>query len=71
MTDKELERRRKRCKFALVYWEKSDSWGFDAHYFIEYKTTLKQWTEGDDYKMVCDHQPHPVLRGMLKLLKEE
>lgn len=69
MLDKELERRRKRCKFALVYWEKSDSWG-EAHYYIEYKTILKHWTEGGDYKMVCDHQPHRVLRGMLKLLKE-
>jgi hypothetical protein len=69
MTDKELESRRKRCKLALVYWEES-AWG-ESTYYIEYKTTLKQWTEGKDYKMVCDYQPHPVLRGMLKLLKEE
>jgi hypothetical protein len=69
MTDKELERRRQRCKFALVYWEES-AWG-EAEYCIEYKTTLKQWTEGKDYKMVCDHQPRHVLEGMLKLLKEE
>jgi hypothetical protein len=69
MTDEELERRRKRYKLALVHWGESDSWG-KAYYAIEYKEVLEQWTEGPDYTMVCDHQPHHVLRGMLKLLEE-
>ena len=69
MTEKELERKRKRCKYALVHWHENESWG-KAYYAVESKKNLKGWYEEDDYEMVCDTEPRSVLRGMLKLVKE-
>jgi hypothetical protein len=69
MLEKELERRRKRCKYVLVHWPEAEGWEGEAFYAIERKTNLDGWIEDEDYTMVCDHQPRSVLRGMLKLLE--
>jgi hypothetical protein len=69
MLEKELERRRKRYEFALVHWYESEAWG-EACYAIERKDNLKDWIEGEEYKIVCDTEPSYVLRAMKKLLKE-
>jgi hypothetical protein len=63
---KERERRRKKYKFALVKWL---DWGEDE-YCIEYKSILNyDWYK--NHEVICDDQPERVLRGMLKLLKED
>jgi len=70
---KERERRRKKYKFALVRWNDSigEAWGkTPPDYAIEYKTTLNEWYM-IDYEVICDWEPERVLRGMLKLLKED
>ena len=70
MTEKELERRRKRYEFALVHWNESDSGFYGNYYAIESKKDLEGWIEGEEYKIVCDTEPSYVLRAMKKLLKE-
>ena len=67
--DKEKERRRKRYKYALVQWMR---WN-DKEY--EYSVNRKEdliWQSSYSgmYKVICDWEPERVLRGMLKLLKE-
>lgn len=69
MTDKKLERRRKKYKYALVKWSflfRNDG------YRIEHKGFLGHtgWHQGF-FEIICDHQPHHVLKSMLKLLTEE
>ena len=70
MSEKERERRRKKYKFALVQWK---HWAVDDpdQYAIEHKENL-MWKSSfmGLYKILCDDQPERVLRGMLKLLKE-
>lgn len=63
---KERERRRKKYKFALVKWLDYPS----GSYKVEYKKILSySWYV--THEVICDDQPEKVLRGMLKLLKEQ
>lgn len=68
--DKDRERRRKKYKFALVEWEHIGGWEDYPRMAVEYKSTLYQW-HPYEYKVLCDDQPERVLKGMLKLLKED
>lgn len=68
--EKDRERRRKRYKFALVRWKEMGGWEDYPKLAIEYKDVLNQWYM-IDYEVICDDQPERVLRGMLKLLKED
>jgi hypothetical protein len=61
--------RKKKYARALVYWYDS-SWG-RAYYSIESLDVLKTWVQDIDYQIVCDTEPVKVLRGLLKLLKDE
>ena len=64
MNDKERERRRKKYKFALVRYD----WPYKG-YGVEYKQILaSKWAR--DHTVLCDWEPHAVLKGMLKLLEE-
>lgn len=63
-----LDKGRERYKFALVYWIEQP-WQH-SHYAIEEKKNLEGWIEDEEYRLLCDTQPHKVLRAMLKLLKE-
>lgn len=67
--DKERERRRKRYKFALVQWEEIGGWEDQPRLAIEHKKVLAQWWT-ESHTVICDDQPERVLKGMLKLLKE-
>ena len=64
--DAERERRRKRYKFVLVRWREG-SYAVESKHYLK----LSWWVSGDDYTILCDWEPEKVLRGMLKLLKEE
>ncbi len=65
---KDRERRRKKYKFALVYWpEEIGDW--ESGYTIEHKTMLNHWWR-ESHEVICDDQPEKVLRAMLKLLEE-
>lgn len=66
--DKERERRRKRYKFALVRW----TYPMDKYksHAVEQKRVLGMRMYVGMYEILCDDQPEKVLRGMLKLLKE-
>ena len=69
---KERERRRKKYKFALVKWDKEiGGWqATQTQYAIEHKEyVLMQWWQ-KSHEVICDDQPYKVLKGMLKLLKE-
>ena len=70
--DKERERRRKKYKFALVKWDAGISgWEDYPTYAIEHKEyVLTQWWQ-KSHVVICDDQPYKVLKGMLKLLKEQ
>ena len=70
VTEKELERRRKRYKLVLVRWYEPDE--EDDYYAIERKAMLAEWgwEMGAHYEVVCDTEPSYVLEGMRKLLKE-
>jgi hypothetical protein len=70
MLEKELERRRKRYEFALVYWNESDSGFYGNYYAIESKKDLEGWIEGEEYTLLCDTEPRRLLYAMKKLLKE-
>jgi len=62
---REQEKRRKKYKYALVKYE----WPFSG-YGMEYKPLLtKPWIRA--HTILCDDQPEKVLRGMLKLMKEQ
>lgn len=65
--EKERERRRKRYKLVLIKWKAWDS----EQYVVEYKADIV-WKEQfmGHPEVICDDQPERVLRGMLKLLKE-
>ena len=65
-----LDKRRERYKFMLVYWIEQP-WEH-GYYAIEKKKNLEVWgwVEGEDYTILCDTEPHKVLKGMLKLLEE-
>ena len=69
MLDKERERRRKKYKFALVKWEEIGGWEDQPRYAVEHKDVLKTWWQSS-HEVICDDQPERVLKGMLKLLKE-
>lgn len=65
---KEKERRRKRYKYALVKWR---PWDGDK-YALERKEDLTYLAQFMGvYETICDWEPERVLRGMLKLLKED
>ena len=65
----ERERRRKRYKFVLVRWV---DWLGVVEYAVEYKETLPWMAQySGTPEIICDWEPEKVLRGMLKLLKEE
>jgi hypothetical protein len=64
------QRRKDRYKFALVEWIEQEEWGYPQSYAVEPKNTLNMWRPSE-YTILCDDQPEKVLRGMLKLLKEE
>ena len=67
---KERERRRKRYKFALVKWdEQIGNWEDYPKLAVEHKDVLNQWWSGS-HEVICDWEPERVLRGMLKLMKE-
>ena len=68
MLDKERERRRKRYKYALVKWMYHNDESSNVT-FVERKDVLKYYHAGT-YETLCDWEPERVLRGMLKLLKE-
>lgn len=68
--EKDRERRRKKYKFALVRWKELGNWEDYPTLVVEYKRVLNQWYM-TDYEIICDDQPERVLRGMLKLLKED
>lgn len=65
---KERGRRRKRYKLALIKWKAWDS----EQYVVEYKADIV-WKEQfmGVPEVICDDQPYKVLKGMLKLLKED
>jgi hypothetical protein len=65
---KERERRRKKYKLVLVRWKAWDS----EQYVVEYKADIV-WKEQfmGVPEVICDDQPERVLKGMLKLLKED
>lgn len=63
---KERERRRKKYKYALVKWLDYQT----DNYKVEYKKILSySWYV--NHEVICDDQPEKVLRGMLKLMKEQ
>lgn len=67
---KERERRRKKYKFALVQWANGiGGWEDYPTIAVEHKNVLRTWWQSD-YTILCDDQPEKVLRGMLKLMKE-
>ena len=65
---KERERRRKKYKLALIKWK---AWGSEQ-YVVEYKADIV-WKEQfmGVPEVICDWEPERVLKGMLKLLKED
>ena len=65
--EKRREHRRKKYKFALV--ELRTWYEEKPTYQVERKDVLKYYL--GQPKVICDDQPEYVLRGMLKLLKEE
>lgn len=69
MLDKERERRRKRYKYALVKWDDIGGWEDYPRIAVEHKDVLNHWASYN-YEVICDWEPERVLRGMLKLLKE-
>ena len=71
MLDAEKERRRKKYKFALVKWEHWAAVDNRDKYAVEHKDNLK-WKSSfmGTYEILCDWEPERVLKGMLKLLKE-
>ena len=70
--ERERRRRRKRYKFALVKWDKEiGGWEDQPTYSVEHKEyVLAQWWQRS-YEVICDDQPYKVLKGMLKLMKED
>jgi hypothetical protein len=68
-TDKERERRRKKYKFALVRW--TYPMGTSEIHSVEYKQILRMKMYVGMHEVICDDQPERVLKGMLKLLKED
>ena len=68
---KERERRRKKYKFALVKWDAGISgWEDYPTIAVEHKDVLRTWWH-KSHIVLCDWEPEKVLRGMLKLLKEQ
>jgi len=63
---KERERRRKKYKYALVAWRYPQS-----GHSVEYKSVLGMNLYRGSFEIVCDWEPERVLRGVLKLLKED
>lgn len=71
MLDKEREKRRKKYRYALVKWDASIAgWEDYPTIAVEHKDVLRTWWQRS-HTILCDDQPKQVLRGMLKLLKED
>lgn len=67
---REQERRRKKYKFALVKWSGWETAGLNR-YAVEYKENLLWKASFTGHpEILCDWEPERVLKGMLKLLKE-
>jgi hypothetical protein len=69
LDERELKRRRKRYKYALVKWTELGGWEDVPRISVERKDVLRAWWAGS-HEVICDWEPEQVLRGMLKLLKE-
>ena len=69
---KERERRRKKYKYALVWWDDDIGTAWEQKtpdYAVEHKDVLKTWWQ-QSHVVICDWEPERVLKGMLKLLQE-